>query len=53
MPELTPTAQLPLPHAWAELAKRPLRAPDQSRYGPEGTTDSPRYQADGTTPWPR
>lgn len=27
----------------------PLPAPDQSRYGPVGTTDSPRYWADGVT----
>lgn len=31
----------------------PLPVPDQSRYGPPGTTDSPRYRADGVTPWPR
>ncbi len=31
----------------------PLPIPDQSRYGPPGTTDSPRFRADGVTPWPR
>lgn len=31
----------------------PIPAPDQSRYGPHGTTDTPRFRADGHTPWPR
>jgi hypothetical protein len=42
----------PLPPAWQALADRVLPVPDQSRYGPPGTTDSPRYRGDGT-PWPR
>lgn len=27
----------------------PIPMPDQSRYGPRGTTDSPRYLGDGVT----
>lgn len=27
----------------------PIPMPDQSRYGPPGTTDSPRYWGDGVT----
>jgi hypothetical protein len=30
-----------------ELAVRRLPTPDQSRYGPSGTTSSPRHTADG------
>jgi hypothetical protein len=47
---------------WTQTRKRlalpwddypPVPMPDQSRYGPRGTTDSPRFHADGRTPWPR
>lgn len=35
----------------ADVPAMPI--PDQSRYGPPGTTDSPRFRSDGMTPWPR
>lgn len=45
--------RVPLPPEWQKLADRVLPRPDQSRYGPKGSTDSPRFRADGVTPWPR
>lgn len=41
-------------HTAAALARRTdwPKPPDQSRYGPRGTTDSPRYHSDGVTQRP-
>lgn len=40
------------PATMENMCGRVLPTPDQSRYGPPGTTDSPRFHSDGVTRLP-